>query len=53
MGRRSSHYDTIPLCYFHHQGQGGIHHNKKIFEKKYGTEQEILEITKERIKNES
>ena len=53
MGRRSSHYDTIPLCYFHHQGQGGIHHNKKIFEEKYGTELEILAKVKERIKNES
>ena len=53
IGRRSSHYDTIPLCYDHHQGQFSIHNDKINFEKKYGTEKEILEITKERIKNES
>ena len=58
IGRRSSHYDTIPLCYDHHQGQFSIHNDKinfekKLFIEKYGTEQEILEITKERIKNES
>ena len=32
IGRRSSHFDTIPLCYDHHQGQFSIHNCKKEFE---------------------
>ena len=54
MGLRPSHYETIPLCFVHHRtGKDSIHLGKKLFIEKYGTEQEILEITKERIKNES
>ena len=45
IGRRSSHYDTIPLCYDHHQGQFSIHNCKKEFEDTYGTEQELLNKT--------
>ena len=52
MSRRSSHFDTIPLCYDHHQGQFSIHNNKKAFEKKYGKEKALLEIVKRRL-NES
>ena len=43
MGRRSSHFEVIPLCYEHHQGNTGIHLDKKNFIKKYGTEKEILD----------
>ena len=43
MGRRSSHFEVVPLCYQHHQGGTGIHLDKKNFIKKYGTEKEILE----------
>jgi hypothetical protein len=54
MSLRPSHYETIPLCFVHHRtGKDSIHLGKKLFIEKYGTEQEILEITKERIKNES
>ena len=53
IGRRSSHYETIPLCHFHHQGQFSIHNNKKAFEKKYGTEKELLEIVKRRLSGNS
>ena len=49
IGIRSSHYETIPLCHFHHQGQFSIHNNKKAFEKKYGSEKELLEIVKRRL----
>ena len=52
ISRRSSHFDTIPLCYDHHQGQYSILNNKKAFEKKYGTEKALLEIVKRRL-NES
>ena len=48
MGVRPSHYQTIPLCHFHHQGAEGIHTiGKKTWEAKYGTQQEMLEKTKE------
>jgi hypothetical protein len=50
MGVRSSHYDTIPLCRDHHLGKFSIHNCKKEFEDKYGTEHEILQKVKERIK---
>tara|TARA_Y100001972_G_scaffold113600_1_gene148464 strand:+ start:63 stop:347 length:285 start_codon:yes stop_codon:yes gene_type:complete len=54
MSLRPSHYETIPLCFVHHRtGKDSIHLGKKLFIEKYGTEQEILEITKERIKYES
>ena len=42
IGRRSSDYCVIPLCHDHHQGQFSIHNSKKSFEKKYGTEEELL-----------
>jgi len=41
---RPSHFSTIPLCVFHHRlGKLSVHLGKKEFEKKYGTQQEILE----------
>ena len=36
------HDKVIPLCYEHHQGQNGIHLDKKAFEEKYGTELDLL-----------
>ena len=43
MGLRPSHFDTIPLCSGHHRtNKISVHLGKKEFEKKYGTEQEIL-----------
>jgi len=53
MGLRPSHFDTIPLCGRHHRtNKDSIHLGKKLFIQKYGTEQEILKIIKERL-NES
>jgi len=46
IGRRSSHYDTIPLCYDHHQGQFSIHNCKQQFEDRYGKETFILQEVK-------
>ena len=48
---RSSHYQTIPLCYDHHQGQFSIHNCKEQFEARYGTEHEMLQRTLNEIKN--
>ena len=52
IGRRTSHFEVIPLCPDHHQGKFSIHMSKKAFEEKYGTEKEILEIVLQRIKEE-
>ena len=50
MGLRPPHSDTIPLCYSHHRtGKISVHLGKKEFEKKYGTEQEILKIINREI----
>ena len=43
MGRRTNDWSVVPLCYEHHQGQSGIHHNKTIFESKFGKEIKLLE----------
>ena len=51
MSLRPSHYETIPLCFVHHRtGKDSIHLGKKLFIEKYGTEQEILQKVKEKIK---
>lgn len=48
-GRRISHEHTIPLCWQHHQsGRNDAqivsrHPWKRAFEKRYGTEMELLE----------
>jgi|TARA_B100000035_G_scaffold104061_1_gene88323 hypothetical protein len=52
IGRRTSHFEVIPLCPDHHQGKFSIHMSKKAFEEKYGTEKEILEIVLQRVKEE-
>ena len=51
IGMRSSHYQTIPLCREHHQGQFSIHNCKEQFESMYGTEEELLHRTLKEIKN--
>ena len=51
MGLRPPHSDTIPLCYLHHRtGKISVHLGKKEFEKRYGTEQEILKKINREIK---
>lgn len=50
MSQRASNYDVIPLCHTHHRtGDYGtaIHKGQKAFEKRYGTELELLAIVKE------
>ena len=51
MGMRSGHYQTIPLCREHHQGQFSIHNCKEQFEARYGTEHEMLQKTLKEIEN--
>ena len=49
--KRSSHYETIPLCPSHHVGAFRIHNCKKEFESMYGTEHEMLQKTLKEIEN--
>lgn len=52
MGQRASHYDAIPLCPSHHRTGGygvAIHAGQKEWERKFGTELELLEWTREMI----
>ena len=48
MGKRSSHYDVIPLCPEHHRGKTGVHGlGTKGFPKHWGfTEEDLLADTK-------
>ena len=53
LGQRSSHTDVIPLCHEHHRtGAWGVafHAGKKVWQAKYGSESELLEQVKERLK---
>ncbi len=50
ISRRPDHQDTIPLCPEHHNmGNESIHHNKKLFEEKFGTEKQLLITTNIKI----
>ena len=50
ISRRPDHQDTIPLCPKHHNmGNESIHHNKKLFEEKFGTEKQLLITTNIKI----
>lgn len=56
--KEGAHFKILGLCYNHHRaGQDNEHFtsrhpNKKRFEKRYGTEQELMEKTRERIECE-
>ena len=50
MGRRNSHFETIPLCFPHHRGEDGIHTiGRRKWEARYGTELELLERTRAQL----
>ena len=52
MSQRASNYDAIPLCHGHHRTGGygvAIHAGRKEFERLYGTEVELLELTRSLI----
>jgi len=51
MGQRNT--DAIPLCPEHHRGKEGFHHRPKTWQKKYGTETELLGQVRELLKNGS
>lgn len=46
MSQRASHYEAIPLCHRHHQGEDGIHRlGTRTWQAHYGSETELLEQT--------
>ena len=50
MGQRNSHYNAIPLCPQHHRhGKDAIHQSKLNFERKFGTELELLARVKSEV----
>lgn len=50
MGQRAGHFDVLPLCHRHHQGADGIHTiGTKVWQKKYGTEIELLKKVNQKI----
>ncbi len=51
LGLRPPHTDTIPLCPEHHNmGNESVHLNKKVFINLFGTENELSELTNQKIK---
>lgn len=48
MGKKSSHQETIPLCFNHHSAQTplphghAVHKGTKSFEERFGTQRELL-----------
>ena len=52
-GRRASHYNVIPLCPYHHRGDGGIHGmGRRAWEPAFSvTELELVEETKLLVEN--
>ncbi len=46
-GQRASHFDTMPLCPWHHlEGVDAVHKNYTLFVRRYGTEDELIEQTR-------
>lgn len=53
-GQRSDHQESIPLCPAHHRGTDhprtpSIHMAKRAFIERFGTEQELLERTRQEL----
>lgn len=49
IGQRSSHYMALSLCDPCHQGPAGIHFDRKVFEMRWGTEEQLLAKQIERM----
>lgn len=52
MGQRASNYEAIPLCPAHHRTAGygvSIHSGQKEWERRFGTELELLAIVRRRL----
>jgi len=50
IGKRADFNKTIPLCVFHHrQGKESYHYSPKNFNKKWGTQKELLTLVNKMI----
>lgn len=50
-GEKRNNFKTVPLCILHHRGSQGIHYlGKKLFERLYMTQDEMLIETEKRLK---
>ena len=48
MSKKSGHLETIPLCPYHHRTSNeSYHYSPKAFTEKWGTQQELLQETKD------
>lgn len=53
--QRASHQETLPLCGPHHQTGGygiAIHAGQEEWERRYGTERELLDVVKELLREQ-
>ena len=51
VGRKSSHFEVIPLCHYHHLGsEEAYHHSPKKFTEKFGSQEDLLKETLELLK---
>lgn len=55
MAKRASHFEVMPLCFNHHSAQTplpfghAVHKGTKTFEKLYGTQDDMIRRTKEKL----
>lgn len=49
---KRAHRPVIPLCYYHHQGDGGIHNGKQSFEDEWGDQEYLLLLTEAKLDGE-
>tara|TARA_Y100000361_G_scaffold23242_1_gene18367 strand:+ start:784 stop:1059 length:276 start_codon:yes stop_codon:yes gene_type:complete len=48
LGKKSSHYEVIPLCHAHHRTSNeAYHYSPKKFTEKFGTQKELLTMVQE------
>jgi hypothetical protein len=49
-GGRKDHWKVLPLCHYHHQGEQGIHTlGRKVWQAKYGTEEQLMQQVREEL----
>lgn len=42
MSQRAPHWETLPLCHYHHQGAWGVHTRPGEWKQKFGRERDML-----------
>lgn len=55
LGKRSDHFSVLPLCEIHHRTGGhgvAVHAGRKTWESAHGTERDLLEQVKQKIREQ-